>query len=498
MWKFGDKEGLFFGFLRLGLVLYFLLFSFFTLKQKQDIRGVESNVVHSLQRSLIHPENLYSDPESLPFHISQYSPAYYLAVELALQVLGITPEQHLEIRFLGRGISLVFLLLAMVYLVLTLTIRLGQSVWIGLDAALFFLMATLPWYHLIRPDALLLLCLSAAVFHTLGRGTKNALFSGLFMALGLATKMNALFFLLPLGIAYLTERRFKDLALAALAGVLTIGALAMLFWLQGHRFDFLLANVVQGVKNGSNWFLALQKTYPYYLTVVFPLMLLIVWLLLRQSILGIKNGTGLLLSLGFVFTVVMSLAASVKVGSAENYFFEPLFWAILLLARFRKDQISDSGFSMLLLVAAVSMGGQKASNYLTQYYIEEGKPETNIGVEEKIQFLKSELKAGEYFVADEREISLALPEHAAMVPVDIHYTTYREGVYSYEEWALAVQEGRIKYWVGEDLPDSLYGARFNGGFVEVRKGVWKEVVVKSSTAKSLVERGRIEEGNEKP
>ena len=197
MWKFGDKEGLFFGFLRLGLVLYFLLFSFFTLKQKQDIRGVESNVVHSLQRSLIHPEKLYSDPESLPFHISQYSPAYYLAVELALQVLGIAPEQHLEIRFLGRGISLVFLLLAVAYLVLTLTIRLGQSVWIGLDAALLFLMATLPWYHLIRPDALLLLCLSGAVFHTLGRGTKNALFSGLFMALGLATKMNALFFLLP-------------------------------------------------------------------------------------------------------------------------------------------------------------------------------------------------------------------------------------------------------------------------------------------------------------
>jgi hypothetical protein len=202
--------------------------------------------------------------------------------------------------------------------------------------------------------------------------------------------------------------------------------------------------------------------------------------------------------MGLAITVVLALMASVKVGSAENYFFEPLFWAILLLARFRKDQISDAGFSMLLLVAAVSMGGQKASNYLIQYYIEEGKPETDIGVEEKIQFLKSELKAGEYFVADERAISLALPEHAAMVPVDIHYTTYREGVYSYEQWALAVQEGRIKSWVGEDLPESLYGARLNGGFVQVRKGVWKEVVVKSSTAKRLIERGRTKEVNEKP
>ena len=257
------------------------------------------------------------------------------------------------------------------------------------------------------------------------------------------------------------------------SGVVTVGMLAFLFWLQGHRFEFLLANVVQGVKNGSNWFLALQKTYPYYLTVVFPLMLVVAWLLLRQSLLGIKNGTGLLLSMGLAFTVVLSLMASVKVGSAENYFFEPLFWAILLLVRFRKDQISDSGFTMLLLVAAVSMGGQKASNYLTQYYIEEGKPKTNIGVEEKIQFLKSELKAGEYFVADKRAISLALPEHAAMVPVDIHYTTYREGIYSYEQWALAVQEGRIKYWVGEGLLDSLYGVKFIGVEHPIKSGVWR-------------------------
>jgi hypothetical protein len=31
----------------------------------------------------LNPADLYSDPEALPFHISQYSPAYYMAVELA-------------------------------------------------------------------------------------------------------------------------------------------------------------------------------------------------------------------------------------------------------------------------------------------------------------------------------------------------------------------------------------------------------------------------------
>lgn len=498
MWKVGDKQAVYFGVLRLGLLLFFLLFSYFTLKQKGDIRGVESNVVHSLQRSLLNPADLYSDPEALPFHISQYSPAYYMAVEELLKIGGIQPSQHLAIRIIGRLLSLFFLLAAMFYLMRILRIRLGQPRRIGFDAALLFIMATLPWYHLIRPDALLLLTLSASIFHSMGSGRRNAMLSGFWMGLAMVTKMNALFFLLPLGLAFLMERRFKSLFLVFASGVVTVGMLAFLFWLQGHRFEFLLANVVQGVKNGSNWFLALQKTYPYFLTVVFPLMLVVAWLLLRQSLLGIKNGTGLLLSMGLAFTVVLALMASVKVGSAENYYFEPLFWAILLLARFREDQISDAGFSMLLLVAAVSMGGQKASNYLTQYYIEEGKPETDIGVEEKIQFLKSELKAGEYFVADERAISLALPEHAAMVPVDIHYTTYREGIYSYEQWAMAVHEGRIKYWVGEDLPDSLYGARLNGGFVQVRKGVWKEVVVKSLTAKNLIERGRTKEVKEKP
>jgi hypothetical protein len=476
MWKFGDKEGLFFGFLRLGLVLYFLLFSFFTLKQKQDIRGVESNVVHSLQRSLIHPENLYSDPESLPFHITQYSPAYYLSVELALQVLGIAPEQHLEIRFLGRGISLVFLLLAMAYLTLTLTSRLGQSVWIGLDAALLFLMATLPWYHLIRPDALLLLCLSGAVFHALGRGTKNALFSGLFMALGLATKMNALFFLLPLVIAYLAERRFKELVLASLAGVLTLGALSMLFWLQGHRFDFLQANIVQGVKNGSNWFLALQKTYSYFLAVVLPILLALGWLYLTRPRPTKPKASSMVMNLGLGFSVALALAAGIKVGSAENYFFEPLFWTLLLLSSLRKPLVSDSGFSLLLLVLGVSLGGQKATSYMTQYYIEEGKADSNPLHEEQIRFLSSALREGDCFVAEDREISLGLPRHAAMVPVDIHYTTFREKTYSYQNWVDAVANGHIRYWVGGSLPDSLYGAPWAGKFVEIQQGVWERPI----------------------
>jgi hypothetical protein len=119
------------------------------------------------------------------------------------------------------------------------------------------------------------------------------------------------------------------------------------------------------------------------------------------------------------------------------------------------------------------MGGQKASNYLTQYYIEEGKPETNIGVEEKIQFLKSELKAGEYFVADEREISLALPEHAAMVPVDIHYTTYRGGIYRYAKWKTAADTGLVKFWIGGGPLDSLYGVNFEGRLEQVAEGVWR-------------------------
>ena len=164
----------------------------------------------------------------------------------------------------------------------------------------------------------------------MGSGRRNAMLSGFWMGLAMVTKMNALFFLLPLGLAFFMERRFKALFLVFASGVITVGMLAFLFWLQGHQFEFLLANVVQGVKNGSNWFLALQKTYPYYLTVVFPLMLVVAWLFLRQSLLGIKNGTGLLLSMGLAFTVVFSLMASVKVGSAENYFFEPLFWAILI------------------------------------------------------------------------------------------------------------------------------------------------------------------------
>lgn len=88
--------------------------------------------------------------------------------------------------------------------------------------------------------------------------------------------------------------------------------------------------------------------------------------------------------------------------------------------------------------------------------------------EEQFRFLKSALREGDCFVAEDREISLGLPTHAAMVPVDIHYTTFREKTYSYRNWIDAMDDGRIRYWVGSNLPDRLYGANWAGKFAEIQ------------------------------
>jgi hypothetical protein len=63
-----------------------------------------------------------------------------------------------------------------------------------------------------------------------------------------------------------------------------------------------------------------------------------------------------------------------------------------------------------------------------------------------------------------------------MVPVDIHYTTFREKTYSYQNWIDAMANGRIRYWVGSSLPDSLYGAPWAGKFVEIKPGVWESQI----------------------
>jgi hypothetical protein len=178
--------------------------------------------------------------------------------------------------------------------------------------------------------------------------------------------------------------------------------------------------------------------------------------------------------LGLGFSVALALAAGIKVGSAENYFFEPLFWALLLLGNLRKPLVSDSGFALLLLLLGVSLGGQKATSYMTQYYIEEGKADSNPLHEEQIRFLSSALREGDCFVAEDREISLGLPRHAAMVPVDIHYTTFREGIYRYTNWeAASGNKGLVKFWVGGGPLDSLYGVNFEGRLEQVAEGVWR-------------------------
>ena len=97
---------------RLFYIVFFGLLLLMTLSifSNSDIRGVESNVIYTLQQILVDNSLLYQDPNNLPFSITQYSPLYYLICDGALSILGINSTNFLTIRIISRCISVLFLI----------------------------------------------------------------------------------------------------------------------------------------------------------------------------------------------------------------------------------------------------------------------------------------------------------------------------------------------------------------------------------------------------
>lgn len=89
---------------------------------------------------------------------------------------------------------------------------------------------------------------------------------------------------------------------------------------------------------------------------VLPILLALVWIYLNRLRPTKQHASSLILNFGLGLSVVLALASGIKVGSAENHFFGPLYWALLLLSSLLKFVVSDSGFALLLLVLGVSLG----------------------------------------------------------------------------------------------------------------------------------------------
>ena len=156
-----------------------------------DLRGIETNVAYTLQTIIDSNANLYRDPATAPFSITQYGPLYYVIVDGANELLGVNTSHPHTVMVTGRVMSSAFLLGVIVLLYDELHRYLQVRRWSCYLLLLLLGVHLFPWANLVRPDGLLVLLFTVLLRLSLRDRTTvtSYLTIGGCIALGVATKL---------------------------------------------------------------------------------------------------------------------------------------------------------------------------------------------------------------------------------------------------------------------------------------------------------------------
>ena len=299
-----------------------------------DLLGAEENVVYSLIK-VLGGGPLYSDPEALPFDITQYTPAYYILLRPVARLLGIdggSPHEVYQlIRWAGLGLNLLF-----VAIVHALARRMGAPRHRALLWSVLLLIL-LPRQVYSRPDTLSLLLFAASMALFLSGlrradpAARRRLIDGAVVVGALApfAKQSGVLALLVIGGALLFGRQWRALARATALGALVV-AIGATWCCLHYGTEVFHANVVKGIRNGTNlqewtWTL-LRKNGPAVLACqLIGLVLAVRWL--RRD-----EPSTQALGVGIVITWLFALLTSLKQGSSQGYYTECLALCVVAIA----------------------------------------------------------------------------------------------------------------------------------------------------------------------
>ena len=450
-----------------------------TVWAETDVRGVESNVVYTLQRILAGNEHLYTDPAALPFAITQYTPLYYLLADGLLSALGIAPADYRAVRTASRLLSVFLLLLTLYVFYRLLRTQLDLDREAGLLLTLLAFAFPVPWYALTRPDVLVAFCLIASLSGMLayvrtGRALP-LLGAGLASFLAVFAKQNGI--LLPaLFVPFLLFYRDVRGLAVYLAGVLG-GAVAGVLWfvLAGYGGEFVLANIVDGPDNGLHFRKTLVKAYGNF-AVTFAVFVVgsvpvLGWLVGR---LRRDDRPLVLLAAACVLQFAFAAATAFKAGSAMNYFNEGLLVLLLLWGCYLKRfDFAAYRFPVrfYLLYFLLACGVAVTAAHVHRYFPSnldaivaqrQGDPDLDA-----IEALLDRAPGDVYFYTEIRALNLRLPDRATMPQHEIVICcAYPRGVFDYTGLCRQFRDGRIRFIVTRDadLPPDLYGCRVDDVF----------------------------------
>lgn len=303
--------------------------------------------------------SIYTDPESFPFEILQYTPLSQLPVFLYAWI-----ERHLletnDFTFtlaLGRLTSLLFNCLAAFLVYRISRFHLKSSVLISFSCGVMFF-CFLPHHSFaVRPDSMALFLsifgvyfFSKAYFLNL---YKLYILSGIILALSFFAKQDAFLISGALGLILLFNKDYRNTLLFSISLLFSFGILMFISsFLLG---PFFLKSIFGGIALEMKWeqfsYMFTRYITFYYLLLV--AMMISVFKLIKSSQFETKNKVFLFTALIFSFTV--SFATSFKLGSHINYYMLPTFFSILIIASFLNSINFTNSYRKQYLLSGASI-----------------------------------------------------------------------------------------------------------------------------------------------
>ena len=407
------------------VISIFLLISLFfiVLVSKKDVRGVESNVVYTIERVVSNNNALYENMESVPYSLTQYSPIYYLTSDFLLSVFNVSVQNNSYwVRIILRLQSLIFLCLVIVMGIRSIEFIRGDQ--LKKEHRLLFgilvIVCTAPWYFISRPDVLVLLFyISSFYYLALGFDRKKSAYlvlAGFIGFMAFLSKQNGLLIVLFTGLFLLLKFRFRFLLFYVLGTIVSAGVFVGIYLLSGYPVEWILLNLTKGVDNGIDIYKAINGTLlPFLALYGFPTLLVIALVVDQWDALK-KNLSLVYLSYFAVFTLGFALLTSIKVGSAENYFNE--FIVLVIILAFLVQKNITKKILILCLLFSISVGSYHLVKYSPRsiYFTFFNKHYQELSYSES--FLK-DLGDQKYFYSNIRNLIIDYPERCVFPQYEI-------------------------------------------------------------------------------
>ena len=414
-----------------------------------NLFGIEQDEIYTLQR-MFAGFPIYMDPETPPFAITQKTPIYHYISYFIGNVIGIDPDQPIEIYRLNRSTSLAFSLISISTCMLICTKLLQAPFKISaILGGLMFL--SMEGHMFARPDSLfsLLFLVSIGLTITYILRQKNIYLWAAILASVLTVFVKQSGIVLPvliISFIFFFEKKYKESFIASSLYIVSSALLVLI--VNDASFGDFVSNTIGGLNNGID--LEWYYDFIYNLSIkkfalFFILGLFFSWEWFSNSSSSLLNKfLGYALVLVFVFTNIIAL----KWGSTPSYFSEFIHLTILSIPVYYKTiqskslgvKIQKLAFLLLIFSIPLLTSGKRFITSIKE------SDQASFDQAEKLRTYIHRKYPGStknWLLTDNDLLKLYFYKNAILPQEDITFTIYNKGDFNTTVYESLIREGKI-------------------------------------------------------